>query len=607
MSDELLRYYNAERAYFNAMAGEFEKAHPDAAANLRVNAEGTADPYVGRMIEAFAYLCARIRHKIDDDYPEIAESVMDILYPHYVRPFPSAAILQLTLDRGQADLTTGHLVARHTTVESEPIESEPCLFRTAYPVTCWPIEVKSAFLGGHPFEAPQTPNSAAAESVLAIRLSSFSSQVQLADIQAKSLRFYINSQTAFSYKIYELLLNDAIDVCLAVDSKDENPVLLKPSDLKPVGFEEDEGLLEYPPQSFIGYRLLSEFFAFPDKFLFIDLELGEKLKKFQRQQIHLYVYLRKAPKDLYPQISETTFCLGCTPIINLFEHRAESIELEHFDSEFKIVTHPRRPFAYEIYSIDRVTGVSDNEEAEFKPFYSFRHGSSRKHQRAFWHASRRQLPSGTAGDRGTDMYVSFVDLEFKTPEPGKWSIDIETICTNRDLPRRLRGNPKMKVATAGVVANVRCLTHPSPTLRPQLRQGTRWRLVSQLSLNMLSLTDDDSGLDAFHEILSLYDLKNTAASEKTIKGLVGISGRQIIGRVPDAVPAGMCRGLEVTLKFDPEEYASGVGMFLFASVLERFLGLYVQINSFVQTVAVSSEQDEVIKRWKPRAGEKTLL
>jgi type VI secretion system protein ImpG len=612
MSDELLRYYNSELAFLRRMGNEFALAHPGVAGNLKIGAEGEYDPYVGRMIEAFAYLTARIRHKIDDDYPEIAASMMDLLYPHYIRPIPSAAILEMKLDRGQADLSAGLLLPRHSTVETEPVEGEPCRFRTAYETRIWPVEVGSVLMRGQPFQAPRLRISNDARCALKIELKTLSREVGFEKLDIETLRFYIKAPPPYSYHLYETILNETIGLCFARDSRDDKAVLLDPAKhIKAVGFEADQGLYEYPAQSFLGYRLLTEFFCFPEKYLFFDVHVGKQLASFKQPTAELYLYFSSEREPLHAQVTTDTFRLGCTPIVNLFKQRAEPIRLTHFDAEYQVVPNARRPRSSEVYSIDRVVGIQEAEkEMEFHPFYSFRHASQTKKVKAYWHASRRQVPSAEGAiDQGTEMHISFVDLDFRPPSPGRWTIDIETTCLNRDIPAQLPfggGQPKMYLESSSIVSQINCLTPPTRTIRPQLGQGARWRLVSHLALNQLSLSSDANGLSALKEILKLYDFKRSEETSKMIQGLTKITSKPTIGRLADAVPAGMCRGTQVTLNFNPDEY-SGIGMFLFASVLERFLALYCQINSFVQVTARSEKQEGVIRAWKPRSGDRMLL
>ena len=612
MSDELLPYYNRELAFIRNLGAEFAAAHPKIAGRLRLGPDAAKDPHVARLIEAFAFLNARIRHKLDDDFPEVSESLLNVLYPHYLAPIPSLAIVQFHLDRQQGELTTGYTINRGETIETEPIDGQPCRFRSCYPVTLWPLELKAAELRGQPFVAPSVRFASQATGVVRLTLQTTSEKVAIKQLPLNSLRFFLQGQSQFLYDLYELLLNNTLGVAVATGPNDPAPVVLGRDAIQPVGFGPDEGLLDYPPRSFRGYRLLSEYFAFPEKFLFFDLTgLTPRVLANAGHTLELFLYVTGHSRDLEKNVSRDTFQLGCAPVVNLFQQRAEPIALTQTQSEYRVVPDARRPLAYEVYAVNRVTATSpDNETVEFLPFYSVKHGRDPREQRTFWYAARRpaQFAAGQV-DNGTEVYLSLVDLDFQPSAPADWTLDVETTVLNRDLPCRLPfggGQPQLQLASAGAVTKVTCLTAPTSTLRPSLRQGVVWRLISHLSLGHLSLADTVEGAEALREILKLYDFADSASTRAMIEGVRNVRSRRVVGRVGGQVSGGFCRGLEVTLQLDEEKFSGG-GVFLFASLLERFLGLYTSINSFTKTLVTTTQREEPLRRWPPRAGEQVLL
>lgn len=611
MSDELLSYYNRELTFVRQLGAEFAEAHPKIAGRLLLDPQGTEDPHVERLIEAFAYLNARIRRKLDDEFPEIAEAMLGVLYPHYLLPIPSMAIVQFVLDRGQAELVAGHTIPPESMLEAESPDGEPCRFRTCYPVTLWPIQVVSASLSGRPFVAPAIGRAAEAAAVLRLQLQCFSKEVAFRQLAARSLRFYLHGQSQHVYALYELIFNSTLSVAVADGPRDPEPVLLSPENIRPVGFERDEGMLPYPARSFLGYRLLTEYFAFPQKFLFFELTgLGPKVFK-PSNILEVFLYLNRTTVDLEQNVSGEMFRLGCTPVVNLYRQRAEPIALSHTEPEYRVVPDARLPLAREVYSIERVVATSpDHQEVEFQPFYSFKHAAARQPQKTFWHAVRRSSAEGGAkGDQGTDVYLWLVDLGFSPSVPAEWTLDVETICLDRDRPRRLpfgEGQPVLRLAGGGPLARIECLTRPTATLRPALRHGVLWRLISHLSLNHLSLADSQEGADALREILKLYDFIDSAETRAMIEGILSVQARRVVGRASGERQAAFCRGLEVTIHFDEDRFI-GSGVFLLACVLERFLGLYCSINSFSRLVATTTKREGELRRWPPRAGETVLL
>lgn len=611
MHEELLPYYHRELAFIRRLGADFAATYPKIAARLRLDPRSgeTEDPHVERLLEGFAYLNARIRHKLDDDFPEIAEAMLGVLYPHYLAPIPSMAIVGLQLDRGQGELTAGYAVPAGTPLEADSPDGVPCRFRTVYPVTLWPVEVVSAELCGPPFAPPPAGDAARAQALLRIELRAVSSNVSIGQLDMPALRFFLKGQGQHVFPLYELVLRHAVSVVVADSVRDPEPTRLGPECLKPVGFERDQGALPYPSRSFLGYRLLTEFFAFPQKFLFVEVSgLASALRQRKGRTAELRIYLDRPAPELEPHISADTFRLGATPIVNLFAQRAEPITLTHTEAEYRVVPDARHPGAHEIYSIDRVTATSpDNQQVEYQPFYSFKHAADCQAQKRFWHAVRRPAAGG-GGQPTSDVYLMLVDLGFTPAAPEQWTLDVETTCLDGDRPRHVlggEGRSALRLAQGAPVARIECLAEPTRVLRPAARRGVLWRLISHLALNHLSLAEDTGeGAAALREILALYDFADSPENQSMIQGIRGVRTRRVVGR-SRGPRGGVCRGLEVTLQLDEERFV-GSGMYLFASVLERFLGLYASINSFSKLVAISGK-GETLWQWPPRAGETVLL
>lgn len=611
MSDELLPYYNQELTYIRRLAADFAQAYPKIAGRLRLGSETVEDPHVSRLLEGFAYLNARIRQKLDDEFPELTDSLLDALCPHYLAPIPAMSIVEFVLDRGQAGLVEGHQIPTGRTLETEPIDGQPCLFRTCYPVHLWPITVVDAEFSGPPFKAPPCQARSEANAILRIGLECMDPEMTFAKLQLSQLRFYLNATAPYVYMLYEAIFNNTLQVALASDSNDPEAVLLPPDCIRPVGFEPDQSVLPSSERTLTGYRMLTEFFTFPEKFLFFDLTgLSPKVRSKLGNRCELYFYFNRGDGALEKNVNEQTFRLGCTPIVNLFKQRAEPIALNQTALQYKVIPDARRPLAMEIYSIDRVVATSPRgKKTEFRPMYSFGH-SSLQPQQTFWHASRRRAEiQGDDHDHGTDIYLSFVDLEMKVSAPAKWTVHVETTCLNRDLPRRLPfggGQPKLRLSESAPLSQIRCLVPPTATRRPPLRHGTRWRLLSHLMLNHLSISGGEKGASALREILALYDIADSPETRSIIAGLVNVQSRPTVQPLRDERGTTFVRGTEVWVELDEERF-TGSGLFLFASVLERFLAQYCSINSFIRMIAKVRQREGELRRWPPRAGEKALV
>jgi type VI secretion system protein ImpG len=430
-----------------------------------------------------------------------------------------------------------------------------------------------------------------------------------------TLRFYLSGESNLTHALYELLCNNCARIIIRDPSPKSKiaPVVLDAGALRHAGFDESDSMLPYTRRSFAGYRLMMEYFCFPQKFFFFELSGFDRLRREgfggQAEIIFLISPFERAERRemLETGISAKTFRTDCVPVVNLFRHTAEPILLDQKRYEYQVTPDVSRRNAMEIFSIDDVVGVDPGSEEviQFEPFYSFRHGALRDRRQAFWHAVRR--PSGRRGDEGTELFLSLVDLSGRPVQPDAEALTVRTTCTNRDLPSRLPfGNEAgdFELEGAAPIKRIVALVKPTDTLRPPLQKHALWRLISALSLNYLSLVDD--GAEALREILRLYNFTGSAYAEKQIQGLAAVASKRHFARVISENGVAFARGTLVDLTFDEEQFAGG-GVFLFGAVLEYFLGLYVGMNSFSQLIARSQQRKEAIRRWPPRAGQKVLI
>jgi len=600
MDDHFLNYYERELTFVREMGAEFAKKYPKIAGRLQLEPDKCEDPHTERLIEAFAFLCGRINQKIRDGFPEITESLLHILYPHYISPIPSMSVVKFEPVKKTIP-ASGYQIERDAVLYSKPIAGNPCQFKSCYPVTLWPVEVTSATL-----RDPRKPLKNA-QQVIEIQMKAYNN-LTFSQLPWEGLRFFLNGPGQHVFPLYELLFNHVCHLeCLSINKQGRvEEISLSPGEIRPVGFEADEKMIDYPSRSFPGYLLLFEYFCFPEKFLFFDLQgLGQVRDRNFSDTLEIRIYLDRAAKsDLL--VNEETFCLNATPVVNLFTRVAEPIRVEQRKTEYRVIPDLRRLEATEVFSVDRVftsSPTSPGKEAEFKPLYSLNHHLDKGEDdpgTPFWHIQRR--PSGLKGDEGSEVFLSFTDWSFQPADPGVETITVHTTCTNRDLPGRLPfGDPAgdFDIERAAPIARINCLKKPTPARRPSLGGALQWRLISHLAINYLSLV---SGGEALKEILKLYDFDNSPVTRQQISGIVSVNSRHITRRVGQSI----CRGVEVTLEFDEDKYV-GTGLYLFASVLERFLGQYVSVNSFSQLVVRTLQKKEVLKKWPPRNGNRVLL
>lgn len=602
MFDELLPYYSRELEYLRDLGAQFAALYPDKGRELGIGGQAAyADPHVERLIEATAFLTARIRQKLDDDFPEIPAAMLGTLYPNYTAPSPAKAIVQMKLAPGQEGLLPGYPLARGAALTTQGSSGDECYFQTCYDVHLYPIHASAAAIQRKPFDAPPRLDMPKPVCALALTLTCDSPDVTFDKMLPGRLRFMLSGHATHVNTLYELLFGHTTDVAVQLKS-DADPVLLPAGTLEAVGFGREHGLVPYNAQSLLGYRIVSEYFSFPNKFHFFDITLPKAVLAGAGRSITLMFNLCRAAPEVEVALGPESFQLGCTPVVNLFTRRAEPVLYDASRAEYHLVPDHRRTRTTEIYSIDRVAVSTRGEEPqEAMPLFSVRHGDGGGGVRRFWHATRRPaVPTPTFNDRGTEMYISLVDLDLNPNLVAESALHADVTCLNRDLPESLPfggGEPRMQLDQGGPVV-VTCLTKPTATQRPDRSASALWRLVSHLSLNHLSISGGPEGAAALREVVMLYAAE--AQQQSKVSSIRSVKSRGAARRIS----GGLARGIELEVELDADPFPNN-DLFLFTAVLDRFLALQASINSFTQ-LSVRTTKGE-FTRWQPRAGEMALL
>ena len=614
MSDDLLLYYERELTYLRKLGGEFAQQYPKVAARLQLEAGKCEDPHVERMLEGFAFLTARVQRRLDEDFPEISEALLEMLHPQLVRPQPSMSIVEFALDPAQGRLPEGFAVPRGTPLQTRPVRGVPCLFRTVYDTTLWPVTVDQA-----EWTSPDRVGASgrARDAIGAIRLTMSAIEgVKLSTLSLNALRLHLAGDSGVVDTLYELLCNNCVDVVVRnPDRPTLPPRTLGARAVVPVGFAPDEAMLPVSNRTFVGFSLLQELFAFPEKFHFVDVQgMGAALRALEattRVEIGFLIRSFERPERrqaLELGISARSFRLGCTPAVNLFQQSAEPILLSERSVEYLVVPDARRRIEVEVWAVDDVTLVEHEVRSTrvVEPLYSHRHDVPASEDGVFWHLVRRA--SGWRTDRGTDVYIAFSDLSAEIRAPDVDVLSVNVTCFNGDIPSRLpfgaddRGD--FELVTGGPVQKITTVVNPTRSVPPALGKTLLWRMISSLSLNHLSVADGSP--DALQEMLRLHNVSNSLSAERQIDGLVGVRSEPSFSRVAADHGIAFARGRRIELEFDEDQFPGG-GMFLFATVLERFLALYTTMNSFTQVAVRSRQRRRPVVEWPARAGWRTLL
>ena len=636
MDERLLALYNTELVHLRESAAEFGREYPKIAGRLSLDLDGKAicpDPYVERLLEGFAFLAARIHLKLDAEFPRFTQGLLETVYPDYLCPVPSMAIVKFGPEEQEGALAPGFVLKRGTLLRSQLGKGErtACTFSTAQDVRLLPLAVTEARYFIRDLAELNLPRQLGAKAALRLRLRRTIPN-PFAEIQADPLVVHVRGADDLPGCILEQLF--AHKARLVIQSPAERKTCgwaSVPEAVRRVGFESEQALLPPTARGFEGYRYLREYFAFSQRFLFFELSgFQGALAQVAGEEVDLVLTLDGADPRLEGRVDKSCFDLFCVPVINLFEKTLDRVLISDRSSEFHVVPDRNRPLDYEIYSVTSVTGYGEtpDQERRFLPFYQARDTDLEAsafytvHRVPRLFSDRERLTGRRSSYAGTDAFISIVDADMAPYRTDLRQLGIRALCTNRHLPIQMAKGVGPTDFTMDISAPVNAirviqgptLPHPSLVLagqdpdRPQVASGRfAWRLISHLSLNYLSLVDSspELGAQGLRDILRLYADPSDPAVLKQVDGLRDVRYKPIVCRVEVPGPITFARGLEVTVVFDEAAF-SGQGVFVLGAVLEQFFARYVTLNSFTRTI-IANQQGKELMRWPVRMGKQQML
>ena len=625
MDPRLLRYYNRELQHLREVGTEFAREFPKVAGRLGLDEFECTDPYVERLFEGFAFLAARVQLKLDAQFPALTQHLLEALYPHYLAPTPSMTVVQFQPDSQQGNLAEGFTVPRGSLLRSQLAKGEqtPCEYRTAQDVVLYPLTVA---------EAQYLPNQGAISSAggpalpgiragLRLRLKT-TAPLNIQALTLDRLPIFVQGVGEIPYRLHELMASATQAVVLLPGQR---PVdwqeTIRDNPARPLGFAREESLLPLRPRAFRGYTLLQEYFAFPERFLFVELtSLQAGVRRCATPELDILWLFNRADPPLTHTVDEGNFALFCSPAANLFPKRTDRLLIDPCRDEQHIVVDRTRPLDFEVHSLQAVTGFGTQvgDEVEFLPLYGLKplptpgrppaYYTLRREKRVLSARQRRQ--GARSSYVGSECYIALVDPS-EAPYPGHLrQLGLEAWCTNRDLPLTLpvaAGHTDFTLQSGAPVTAIRCLAGPTKP-RPSVAEGTTaWRLLNHLSLNYLSLVDNNptEGAAALREMLGLYGDMTDPSVRRQVEGVLSVRSRNIVRRIDPRGPIVFGRGLGITLEFDPAAF-EGMGFYLLGSVLEYFLSAFASINSFTETSIRGADRGETIL-WPTRIGQRHTL
>ncbi|NRR33138.1 type VI secretion system baseplate subunit TssF [Oxalobacteraceae bacterium] len=610
--EKLLPYYERELVFLRRNSRAFAERYPRIAGQLSMAGDTCSDPQIEHMNQAFAMMAGRIAKRLDDHYPQFTESLLETLYPHYLRPFPSCSIVKIDSPAG-GDSRASAILPRGTSMRSKPVKEVRCQFRSTADVVMSAVAletVKFSPIIDAPANIRLPPGAGAAIGITVVA----HDKDGLQPFKHGKLRLFIDGETSFCAAVRDTLLMRASAAYVeAADGGGWSGMQQVP--ISAAGFSDEESLIPFSSRSNPAYRLLTEYFAFPEKFNFIDIDLqsiaARLPDKCMRCTLHLAIRSVRPDSDLartLKGLSAQNLQLHCTPVVNLFRKAGTPVQITHAAPDYSLIADGPHPQAYEIHTVESALLVDEGKQNgavdELKPFYSSRHGQGDPAGSRYWVTRRDDITAELSP--GHELRIALVDEGLEALPVSAQTLSLEFTCTNRDLPAELSfGSREGDLTVAGVSSSIvaRFMRKPCPSYRFAVDKGAHWRLISHLSLNHQSLSG--VGLEQFRQMLTLYDLPQSPVNRRQIQGIVGLDYKVIMAWIPGEPCAALMPGIEIRMTLDEEAFV-GSGIHLFAQVADHFFGLYCQINVFSQLLVVSQRTGEELLKCPPRSGASAL-
>ena len=624
MDPRLLRYYNEELRHLREMGAEFAQQFPKIASRLGLEGLEVTDPYVERLLEGFAFLAGRIQLKIDAEFPRFTQRLLEIVYPQFLAPTPAMLIAQINPDLADPSLAKGLKLERGSVLlgQAGKAGATACEFRTAQALTLWPLALTQVEYFSHAADLPMAavPEWRKYRSGLRIRLRS-TAGLDFSQLALDDLHLHCTGLDEVAYRLHELVGGHTLGLLILPTQRPAAwHEVIDGECVELSGFDDDQALLPQTLHGFEGYRLLQEYFAFPQRFLFFNLSgIGAALRRHGGSEVDIVILFSRLDNALLQSVDASSLALHCVPAINLLERRCDRIHVGTDSADFHVVPDRTRPMDFEVHSLLDVVGYGSgvNSEWRFLPFYNAFHTEGTAHQRYFSVQREPRLMSQVQqrdGPRtayiGSEVYLSVVDAQEAPFSADLRQIGVRALCTNRDLPvlmpvGNVRGD--LTLAQTAPVKSIQVIKGPSRPMSALREANLAWKLINQLSLNHLSLTDTNAeqGAAALRQILRLYAPTGDAGAQRQIDGLRSVKLQSVVRRLPTPGPITFGRGVAVTLEADDLSF-EGASAFLLGCVLERFVARHVSINGFTQLRLHSPTRGDILSG-RPRCGTRPIF
>ncbi len=616
MDPRLLTAYNEELLYLRESAREFGEEHEAEAGRLGLNTPDDPDPYVERLLEGVAFLSARVNLKIQDQFPEFTQHMLQAIQPHYLAPTPAVCIVGVEPQDTDPAIVDGYPIPRLS--ELNATANGPggatVTFRTAHDVTLWPLKIVEAeYLPSRVSVAAHAVAAGVrAEAGLRVRFAA-TGGVPLNKIRPEQLPVYLAGSDGVPGELYRQLAGETLAVVAqSVESASGPKGWLSLPTPEPLGFEEDCALLPAELRSFRGYRLLSEYFMCPERFNFVQFSQLNKIFEVSTQTCDVVFLFKRSSPALVGAVAASNLRLFSTPAINLFEKQLDRVQISPFKHEHLVNPDRTRPLEFEVYRVLEVKAFSRSnpDPRPVAPLYAYGALLYDWREALFYVTRLRQRRLSTKEQRlrgrsdyiGTETWIALTSPGDARRLDDVHELGVRALVTNRELTEQLRFGSSTNLTMNGVPARAITMLRAPTRPRPPLGlTDSPWRVIAHLTPNYATLAPQDhEDPSVLRDHLALYGRTDDASMRRQVDGVLSVRAQPVTRRLPGQDRLAFARGLQIRLKLDDAAFEHG-RLFLFSAVLERFLAEFSAINSFTECV-FETQNEGTYAKWPPRTG-----
>ncbi|PSW05701.1 type VI secretion system baseplate subunit TssF [Photobacterium lipolyticum] len=594
MSESLLSYFEQELAFIRQEAGEFSRRHPGSAKSLGISDDSIDDPQISRLIESVALLNARLQQRLDDSFPQLTDSLLRLLFPHYLRPIPSYSILKM---QPSDEVSARHFIPKGTHLGISDTEVETTVFRTCQDVTLFPINLTSAYVAMAPFDVEKPKGAEQAKAMLELQLQTTDPSVLFSDLDLASLELFLRGETQSVLRLYDHLLSGVKQVCVQYG---ENRVSLGRDALASVGFDGQHQVLPYSSRSFGGFKLLTEFFTFPERFHAIELDLAQSLRYAHSSKIQIQIFLDDMDIDLSRSLGIDNFHLFCTPIVNLQTLTAEPLTINFGHSQYPIVLDAGGQQQLQLFAIEKVTDVTEQQSCAVPPLYGEKYRGAEI-------GLRWQLVQDWQTDTYLQSSLRVADLEHTSASSEARTWLVSATCSDGVLAGQLSISSQVSCRDSiSLPAHLQLLRRPTNQVRIKASEQNAWPLLAHLHFNYHALLGSDDPVSALKAMLSLYNHTESSQNNAYIAAIQRLDQEQVVAPVRISGKSCFAYGTRLSVTISTKELGGG-GVELLSQLLDRFFAYFAGFNSFTQVVILIEGIEGEHNVFPRRSGCKNML